>query len=187
MCYNLGADESADPFIPSAAIYGAKYKWGNAVAVVTQAEDQTSGVFDWNWEDIYDSDWDMDTQNPCPAGWRVPSIVEWQAVLNNNSIAYSTISNETFTGWASSGSGWATSTYTNYAAAIKIGGALVLPAAGSRSGIVNYRGNTGYYWNSNYNSGGSRGLGLLSFDSHSLGVSYTSVYKISYPIRCVAK
>jgi uncharacterized protein (TIGR02145 family) len=131
LCHDLGANESADPFTPSAAIHGAKYKWGVAVPALTQAQDQKdadkSGISDWTTNSVYTTPpvtsnipWDMENDNPCPAGWRVPTEAEWRGVINSNVC--------TGTGtWSNHGG-----VLDNYNAGYKIGYALLLPAAGNR-------------------------------------------------------
>ena len=45
-----GADTNADPFIPSAAIHGAKYQWGRSVEAAIQAQDQKYHQGDFRME-----------------------------------------------------------------------------------------------------------------------------------------
>jgi uncharacterized protein (TIGR02145 family) len=145
LCHNLGADESANPFTPAAAIHGAKYKWGVASPAITQAEDQNqtnnNGFGRDNWlgrgtPPNTSLPWNMTTANPCPVGWRVPSLDEWFGVENNNSKTY--VGN------------W-TNNSTYYSSGLQLGYALFLPAAGTRidySGALEDRGSNGNYWTS---------------------------------------
>jgi uncharacterized protein (TIGR02145 family) len=142
MCHNLGATLTADPFIPAAAIHGAKYKWGVIGYAVTQEEDQANNNGFANWSTIGGTpptskkDWDMTNANPCPTGWRVPTQAEWKNVLLYNTVVHSGT--------------WSTtdSDYTNFASGLKIGDDLFLPAAGHRTdnGLLDSRGRRGYYW-----------------------------------------
>ncbi|MDR1591693.1 MAG: fibrobacter succinogenes major paralogous domain-containing protein, partial [Prevotellaceae bacterium] len=84
-------------------------------------------------------------------------------------------------------SGW-TNSATNYSTGLKIGDALVLPAAGLRgysNGSLNYRGSTGYYWSSTAN--GARGY-YLNFYSDGQGTgSGSGDRSYGYSVRCVAE
>jgi uncharacterized protein (TIGR02145 family) len=208
MCYNLGADENADPFTPSAAISGARYKWGTKVAALTQAEDLDetkyySGFSNWNSRggtSLYNasSEWDLENANPCPSGWRVPTYDEWEAVINiaNNPQLFSTLVNEggvyTFTGWASSISGWPSPVnywVPNYACAIKIGDALVLPASGYRhvtaGALTSYDRSCGHYWTTRSN--GSTYSFYLFFGRNGGFVEGAVQPQSGLNVRCVAE
>ncbi|MDR1591836.1 MAG: fibrobacter succinogenes major paralogous domain-containing protein, partial [Prevotellaceae bacterium] len=181
MCHNLGADQTAYPFTPSAEIHGAKYKWGVKTVALTQAEDQSNSSSVTNWTTITpppttSDNWDMTTANPCPDGWRVPTIEEWAAVINtsNNAITY------VGTNWTS-GSG-------NYTTGMKVGDALFLPAAGYRStsnGTLNLRGEYGRYWSSTAYSI-SEGYNLNFYDGGQHAEAHVSrLY--GYPVRCISE
>jgi hypothetical protein len=133
MCHNLGANYSADPFTPSAAIHGAKYAWGaqtgEAGKYISQADDQSnSGTipgFDWLntgwatsttlWRD------DIKTaKDPCPAGYRVPTRANIDSMIVNNVIDKVGLFIES---------------PTNYYTGVKVGSLLFLPAAGSREQV----------------------------------------------------
>ncbi|MFH6949371.1 FISUMP domain-containing protein [Flavobacterium sp. FlaQc-51] len=57
MCHNLGADQNLDPFVSNSGLYGNYYSWGN-----------------WTT-----------TNNPCPAGYRIPNSGEWVYITQYNS------------------------------------------------------------------------------------------------------
>ncbi|WP_407481976.1 FISUMP domain-containing protein [Elizabethkingia meningoseptica] len=150
MCHNLGADTTADPFIPVAAIHGAKYQWGVQTGTpqryFTQAQDQdpantypSSSLWTSN-NDTPNGSWDNSSSggvaNPCPSGYRVPSDQEWQAVVNENSMK--------------SVGTWSTSALNpTYGAGMSFGSGLMLPASGVRvNGSLQERGYSGYYWSS---------------------------------------
>lgn len=184
MCQNLGADMSADPFVPSASIHGDKYQWGATTnqtgRYYSQADDlsNSGNITGWDSTFLPDNTWmdDVKTANdPCPAGYRVPTRAQWQGILNNP-----TLNPVTRTG------SWANST-TNYTTVIKFGDYLLLPAAGHRSainGALTARGISGSYWSSTQVSGavadglyfGSSGAFVLNFNRSD-----------GYAVRCIAE
>jgi uncharacterized protein (TIGR02145 family) len=103
-----------------------------------QAND--GAIAGWNTTAAPNGSWSdsIKTQNdPCPAGFRVPTHAQWQGVFANN------IRTEV-------GSSWTFST-TNYSSGIRLGEMLFLPAAGLRidvDGELISRGTHGNYWSS---------------------------------------
>jgi uncharacterized protein (TIGR02145 family) len=181
-CHNLGADESADPFTPAAAIHGARYKWGIKDYAMSRIEDQNSayygGVSDWlsrggTPPTTSDIDWDMENDNPCPSGWRVPTYSEWTAVRNSNS-------SKSVGSWGGSN--------TNYSAGVHIGDVLFFPATGHRcnsnnnNGVLYSRGLNGQCWSSTAN--GSNGYNM-AFENGGLFYieSLSRIY--GFNVRCV--
>jgi len=79
MCYNLGVkDFSHSPFKPDYAIRGDMFTWdGQKVSISGNAPFQTS-----ERGPMTSTAWTH--SNPCPSGWRVPTIEEWKAVFSNN-------------------------------------------------------------------------------------------------------
>ena len=82
--------------------------------------------------------------DPCPSGWRVPNLAEWNGVINNNTLTRTST-------WLES--------FTNYNAGLFVGPnastkSLTLPAAGSYQPYLGNRGREGYYWSSNETTGG---------------------------------
>jgi len=153
MCYNLGVTNySADPVNPSQDICGDKYKWGTGLVVMSAVDDQNPAYdagFGSDWltatygglvPTTAGEDWDMDTANPCPSGYRVPTDSEWSGV-----VTYNTISRTNISTWTAS---------SNYTAGIYFGNLLFLPAAGRRGsadGSNVYKDN-GFYWSSSFSS-----------------------------------
>ncbi|NDV46712.1 hypothetical protein D0T49_06590 [Paludibacter sp. 221] len=180
MCHNLGADYTADPFIPAAEIHGAKYKWGVSTPVLNQVTDQTDSGSITNWTTIVVPPstvvWDMATQNPCPEGWRVPTIDEWVQIVKpeNNTIA-----NVNDGSWIAGDD--------NYNTGITIGKNLFLPAVGLRNysnGELNNRGNSGNYWSSTqYDTANSNQLSIYRLKA----LTGYSDKSFGFAIRCVAE
>lgn len=139
--YNLGADNVSDPLVPSQGLHGAKYKWGNITPLYTAAQDQANAGYinPWEWSIQPSGAWSDTSKgynDPCPDGYRVPTIEEWKGVIANNVQA--------FVGPYISGPGMS----ANYASGLTIGSNMFLPAAGKRywdNGYLVERGMYGYY------------------------------------------
>ncbi|WP_374464149.1 T9SS type A sorting domain-containing protein [Chryseobacterium sp.] len=145
MSHNLGADTNLDPLSLSQGIHGAKYQWGNKNPILTQAQDQANSgsIVGWNTTPALDNSWMDGTKtanDPCPDGFRVPTTIEWQGVIDNNTKTY-------IGSW--------TSGPDNYDSGIKFGDFLLLPASGQRLstfGQLDLRGGNGNYWSSSIGS-----------------------------------
>lgn len=173
-CHNLGADTNADPYIPAASIQGAKYQWGYSTPVLTQSQDQANSgsITGWNTAAAPDNSWNATggPQNPCPTGYHVPSITEWQSVIANNEISRLGL--------------WTDDSPTNYGTAIKFGSNLLLPGAGFRAlddGTLNNRGKEGDYWTSTNNVGTAN---FLVFGGTALNEG-SQYLNYGYSVRCV--
>jgi uncharacterized protein (TIGR02145 family) len=191
-CHNLGADESADPFTPSWKLIGNYYQWGRNTNITSGSPrygaagptgpgsgEANAGFIVVNTTDAANDAWvdgSKTTNDPCPAGFRVPTKAQWLAVINTslNTVSYGT-------GWASSS--------TNYAAGLRIGSGtsgLFLPAAGSRSGFtgaLSLRGQLGYYWSSTEAGSNARSLYLTNGLAGVGNISRNS----GYSVRCIAE
>ena len=146
MCYNLGAaNTSADPFTPSWEINGGYWQWGRSAQVAAGPTGPDAGqanngaVSGWNTTYPANGSWadgSKTANDPCPAGYRIPTKAQWGGVSANNTYA---------------NVGTFTSSATNYGSGKKLGDQLMLPAAGGRnggSGALYNRGGTGFYWSS---------------------------------------
>ena len=127
----------------------------------------------WNYDVVAPngswSDAVKTNNDPCPTGFRVPTLSQWQGVIDNNVVS-------------NMGSSW-TGSNTNYTTGKKFGDNLFLPAAGTRNfnaGALSRRGSIGFYWSSsvdvyypyawllNFDSGGAYTLNIFQSDGFSL-------------------
>jgi uncharacterized protein (TIGR02145 family) len=204
-CYNLaavGKTTNDDPFTPSWRLIGGYWQWGRKGPDPSQWYDNNSEHFahgpdgpdaneansaeisGWSsnsadngaWRDSNGNKTDND---PCPTGFRLPTIDEWDAVRND------TVNNPQ----RSEGS-WSTTSddHTNYGNARFFGEKLMLPAAGRRNsstGALLERGSYGIYWSSseydNYSAWN------LYFNSGNAYTGYNTGYRTTgLSVRCVA-
>jgi uncharacterized protein (TIGR02145 family) len=194
MCHNLGADQSADPFTAIWRLNGDYYQWGRNTNIAsgsprngaagptgsgsTQAND--GAITGWNTTAAPNGAWSDATKtanDPCPTGFRVPTLAQWDAVLNTNLNTRSYV-----------GTNW-TSSSTNYTTGLRIGtgsSGLFLPATGYRSasdGALYYRGYDGFYWSSTEN--GSFAWYLYFYGGHAYTDNDDRTFGLS--VRCVAE
>ncbi len=199
-CYNLaaiGKTTGDDPFTPSWRLIGGYWQWGRKGPDSSQwydtntpnfahgptgpdeSEANSGDISGWDTTDAPDGSWSdtVKTANdPCPAGFRVPTNTQWVGVLNNNT--------QSIVGtWSNNA--------TNYSAARFFGNDLMLPAAGDRYGIggeLRSRGRSGYYWSSTlYSSYGSYDARFLYFYSSHAGTWDYGGRRSGYSVRCVAE
>lgn len=79
MCHNLGADFTADPFVPSAAIQGAKYQWGVQTGATIEVERYVNGVLTPVTQKQYISQTeDLSSPTTTIPDWYVPRPEELQ-------------------------------------------------------------------------------------------------------------
>lgn len=204
MCHNLGADAALDPFTPAKGIHGGKYRWGNITSPmgvapsISQAVDQANGdtitgfgtgtgdmsAPDGTWSDTYKT-----ASDPCPVGYRVPTKIEWDGVLANNTMTRST----PLTNWYESSN----INSQNYSTGIMFGTSLFLPSEGYRASQarIRNRGAYGSYLSTTTQgtSGSESAFGLEFFyDQYpntpdGISVSnYTSRWTLN-SVRCIAE
>ncbi|MEN5133330.1 hypothetical protein [Elizabethkingia anophelis] len=158
-CHNLGADTTANPFMPSAAIHGGKYQWGSNGSVaeegsrwVSQKTDQANWGIITGWipkiDALPDGTWSDASKtgnDPCPTGYRVPTAAQWNDIISNPSNKITALGP-----WTS------VSNITDYDSGLLIGRGLFLPSSGWRdetTGFAKGLGITGYYASSSLSTG----------------------------------
>ena len=201
MCHNLGANTSADPFVPSWELIGNYYQWGRNPSCfgrdgvddanpcsspvygasgpwgTTTANDNAGTIPGWSTTAAADGSWSEGSKtanDPCPAGFRVPTLTQLTALTNN------TLNPRTLVGT------WTSST-TNYRSGYKFGTSLLLSAAGARTsstGGQNNRGIIGGYWSTTMDT--STFAKHLFFGNTSVSVA-TSSRNNALPVRCIAE
>jgi uncharacterized protein (TIGR02145 family) len=174
------ANNNADPFTPSWEINVGYWQWGRkfeAAAGPTgsgSSQANSGSIAGWSMSEASNNAWldnSKTVNDPCPAGYRVPTKDQWQGVLANN----------TFVNVGTSWSAWP----TNYSSGKRVGNTLFLPAAGyrsSNSGELDTRGAFGYYWSSTQS--GVSDAWSLDFDS---GATYLIGKNRTYgqSVRCI--
>jgi uncharacterized protein (TIGR02145 family)/uncharacterized repeat protein (TIGR02543 family) len=195
-CYNLaaiGKTTNDDPFTPTWRLIGGWWQWGRKGPDANQwyttntanfahgptgpnedsDEGNTNYIIGWSQTYAPGDSW-SDTQktadDPCPDGFRVPTKIEWDGVVSNNTQG-------------ASGT-WGCSVF-NYGGAKFFGNKLMLPAAGSRDGPSGYstnRGCGGHYWSSTASTDDRAWL-LSILDVNAAMFSYYRVYGLS--VRCI--
>jgi hypothetical protein len=89
MCHAAGADYTVNPYSATEGAYGAYYKWGNGKPAATHSNRNLNSV-----RSIGGTNWDMESQNPCPSGWRVATWTELEAIANSNLNTRTTASDD---------------------------------------------------------------------------------------------
>ncbi|RTY84634.1 hypothetical protein EKL99_01160 [Flavobacterium sp. ZB4P23] len=146
MCYNLGStNTTSDPNIPTQGNNGAYYQWGRNTASAT---DSTPAGPVSGWSNSTTTAWGdgiKSASDPCPTGYRVPTVSEIVNMTNSNT--------KTVIGtWANDG---------NFASAISYGSnniiTITFPAAGycdfNANGALTMRGANAWYWSGSMSSG----------------------------------
>ena len=198
MCHNLGADQSANAFVPSwelnghyyqwgrnptcfgrdgvdgtnpcsSPVYGAAGPWGN-----TTANDNAGSITGWSTTAAPNDAWADNSKtvnDPCPPGFRVPTIDQLQGVITRTAENPRTQVGS----WMSSS--------TNYSSGALFGLSLFLPSSGQRlgtTGALAGRGDGTIYWSSSISN--DRSLGINTASVLNLVTRTTGL-----PIRCIAE
>ncbi|MDV3982166.1 hypothetical protein CMT48_13935 [Elizabethkingia anophelis] len=97
MRHNLGADISTDPDTPAQNLVGNYYQWGRKTEVAN-ASTSADPIIGWDsttqppndaWNSGTESSPIKTANDPCPAGWRVPSSPERGTLLDKNTTYFS--------------------------------------------------------------------------------------------------
>jgi uncharacterized protein (TIGR02145 family) len=114
----------------------------------TLATANTASISGWNNNTVYsvNASWNSfakTPKDPCPPGWRIPSKVEWEGVLANNTI----FRTGTFTSAGQTPTSYGVATHFGPNSSTKL---LTLPAAGHRGSddSLTARAQYGFYWSS---------------------------------------
>ncbi|RMZ58383.1 hypothetical protein D1632_12220 [Chryseobacterium nematophagum] len=181
--HNVGADTSLDPDIPVKAINGNYYQWGR-IDVVADPDTPSGVIGGWNTTAAPNLSWNSSgselapsknaANDPCPAGFRVPTRSEWNTVLNNTTRTTVGVLGGSPTNF---GAAWVYTCGSNK---------LTLPAAGNRSydnGALAERGNYGYYHTST--ESGSTAFYYLDTSVNTVVVNNFRSYGFS--VRCISE
>lgn len=185
MCHNLGADETLNPLVPVKEIFGNYYQFGRTAVIATSdtpAAQTIPGVSTGavvpptaTWNDNFKTDGD-----PCPNGYRVPTVSQMRAL-------------EKYNGTPVQIGSWAVSA-TNFSSGFLFGKTIFLPNNSFRNASLNgvlgggtsdpyaQRGSAGKYWTS------SSSGGIYWQQKTTGGFSITNGYghkNSGYSIRCI--
>ncbi len=207
-CHNLGADENADPLIPSWKLNGAYFQWGkkpvdtNGDNYRTKSANGSEGfaaapygpgaseandgnVANWSTIVAANGAWNViettqvkTANDPCPSGYRVPTRNEWVSIYSSTPV-------NTQTNWSNVGTH--NSSATNYSFGKNVNNCFFLPASGYRNnnnGTLSNRGGYGAYWSSTENGTNAYSF---AFDSSSLNPAMTYSRLNCFSVRCVAE
>ncbi|MEY3053207.1 MAG: hypothetical protein RLY31_2992 [Bacteroidota bacterium] len=199
ICHNLAsADTTANPLQPSWEINGGYWQWGRkgpdpAQGLYTNTPNFAHGptgpgasqaiedpISSWSQFDAPDSSWQDGTKtlnDPCPAGFRVPTEAQWQGIVNNNMRSI-------IGTWSSTNLN-----YTNYSAGSFFGPAMMLPAARNRGfidGALFFRGGYGYYCSSTAVGYATNYAWDLSFGS-GFAIRTNNRRSSGFSVRCAAE
>ena len=216
MNYNLGAKENVQTMTAEEQAahetpkdnYGDLYQWGRPTdghqfrtsgTTSTLATSNTpnhadfilatSSPYDWRSGGGNDDRWGNGTKtanDPCPAGWRVPSATELRSIANGNTSMFNAGSTTSgnYWEWNSGGTpGWLIYPNTSGTGAPT----LFLPAAGFRnfsSGLLVNVGTLGYYYSSSVNGTPAYNL---NFDSSTVSQGGSANRGCGMSVRCVAE
>ncbi|MEN5132550.1 FISUMP domain-containing protein [Elizabethkingia anophelis] len=187
MCHNLGADTSKDPFVPAAAVHGAKYQWGattgEANKYYSQADDQSNAgiIPGWNLTIAPSNSWldaSKGANDPCPDGYKVPTRAQWANFFNYGKL-------EKIGSWADNTNNYTTVVYARDESNNRT---LMLPVAGYRNYYTNgqlaFRGVYLHYWSSTLQQAGvGYALEIVQGNSINGYVNLNTTYGM--PVRCV--
>jgi uncharacterized protein (TIGR02145 family) len=182
-CHNLGGlDILTGSETITQAHHGDWYRFGAATASLLNVPATSTGSIT-NWTATSHSDYPFqdDSQdwltanNPCPAGWRLPTNDNLAALVNTSNNSWTNVPGT----WGSAGN-------SQFGNLKKVGDYLYLPVVGHRKysdGSLSNRGSYGYYWSSS--------AGLSSYGQYAnFGTGSQSIITTNrsygFSVRCVA-
>lgn len=202
MCHNLGANASADPFEPSWELVGNYYQWGRNPTCFgrdgiddenqcaepvygaaapwggTLESDNSETISGWSNVLAPAGSWQDDAKSfndPCPVGYRLPTVYQWMGVLNTSLNSRLAVGTWTFNS-------------IGYDSGIKIGSSLFLQAAGNRranNGLLFFRNNEGFYRSSSSDSYLYSFIFAFGVDFATIVGNYEKLAGAS--VRCIAE
>ena len=192
MCHNLGADQGADPLVPSEALYGAIYKMGWPVPALTQATNLANlSVPIPNWTDtsIYPTrptmtnSW-LPSHNPCKehGSWTIPNSATMSSIggiHNGTRVAYGLPWNNL-------------APPPGQAGGLLLSHTLFIPRTPIRTGLgwTEWLPDHVYVFRINVSSGSWYYLPFNSFSHNGSGNGHfadTNAIHIGIPVRCIAE
>ena len=153
--------------------YTKLYQWNRATA--WSAADSVS---EWSYTRDESATW---TNNPCPAGWRLPTHEEFQALHNAGTTWAEANERGNAVAGCFYGANHATASLPN-----SMENCVFLPAVGFRyssDGSLYLQGGNGYYWSATQ-SDSNHGY-ELRFDSTYSSSDHNSDKASGFPLRCV--
>ncbi len=152
--------------------FGMFYQWGKNVGW-SATDPLVSSNGDTTWDDsvVSGTVWEP-SYDPCPDGWRVPSLEDFQALCDDTKV----VSTWTRQGGVD-GRLFVDATTEK---------SIFLPAAGYRYmyGSVSYQGIRGGYWSSSTHNSRT-GVYALLFNDASVYTADDDVYAYGFAVRCV--
>jgi len=167
---------------------GMFYQWDSKIGW-SSSDPMTSAPAGQTWNTTASSNtvWDMTNNNPCPAGWTVPTDAQLTALVNTGSVWIDACTTAKLGLGTLPGRIFGTTTVPATYADFKPTTMLFLPAAGYRkdaNGALTSVGMVCYDWSSVQNNATS--AYYLTFLSSNAGVNYAGTKANGYSVRCVA-
>jgi len=161
--------DSVGMFAATALDPGMFYQWNSATgwsATEPATSSPAGAIWDSAWDGNGATEWES-ANDPCPAGWRMPTNDELTALASAGSVGIPALSGRIF------GSG---------------ANVVFLPAAGARvysSGALDVVGGYGYYWSAT--SDGTANGFYLALSGFTVNPGSSDLRAYGFSVRCVAE